>query len=229
MNNSKSAVANFIFEGISVDTNHLFGLLWLLIIPFLAVKGNRWMFLLFVEDFVNGNSMSLGENISIFSFSVKLGGVLLQGNWFDRFYFLHVEGLALIVEFLIFGEWLSHACLVVKTDFLWVFVGLGLDPTARLVPTSPYLDFQISYHLNDHYYIPKNSYSILLHHNYTWRLQNHHLSRSTTWSAPKKTCIKKRISISSVSRRAALRTLLVVVSVWRMLIRSTSKHTTIKN
>ena len=150
--------------------------------------------------------MGLGENISVFGLSMELGRVLLEGDRFDRFYFLHVEGLALIVEFFILGEWLSQACLVVKTDFLRVFIGLSLDPAARFVPGSPHLDFQITYHLNDHYYIPKHSYSILLHHNYTWRLPNPHSTRSTTSSAPKRTCTRRRASTWSASRRAVWRT-----------------------
>ena len=166
MDDSESAVADLIFEGISVDPDHLLGLLGLPVVFLLAMKGDRGVFLLFVEDFVDGNSMGLGKDIFVFGLSMELGRVLLEGDRFDRFYFLHVEGLALIVEFLILAEGLSQACLVVKTDFLRVFVGLCLDPAPGFVPASPHLDFQITYHLNDHYYIPKHSDSILLHHNY---------------------------------------------------------------
>ena len=49
----------------------------------------------------------MGHDFFIFGFCVEFGGMLFEGNGFDRFNFLHVEGLALIIEFLIFGEWLS--------------------------------------------------------------------------------------------------------------------------
>ena len=100
----------------------------------------------------------MGHNFFIFGFCVQFSGMLFEGNWFDWFYFLHIEGLALIIEFLILGEWLSKSSLIVETDFLGVLVGLCLNPSGGVLSTAPDLHFQITYHLNDHYYISKLNY-----------------------------------------------------------------------
>ena len=163
MNNSEGAISYSIFKSISIYSWNRFTLFFPLLFVF-TMEGYRRLIFFVVKYFVNSDAMSLWHDIFVFVLSVQLCWMLFECNWFDWFNFLHIESLALIIEFLVFSEWLSESCLIVETDFLRIFVGLGLYPSRWVLSTGSHLHFQITYHLNDHYYISKLNYYITLHH-----------------------------------------------------------------
>ena len=133
------------------------------LISFLAVEGDGGLILLVVEYFIDGNPVGMGEDVLVLGLGVEFSGVLLEGDGFDGFGLLHIDSIALIIEFLVLSEGLSQAGLVVKTNFLGVLVGFSPNSSPRLFPATPHLHFQIPYHptitiiflnptINYHYY-----------------------------------------------------------------------------
>lgn len=133
------------------------------LISVLAVEGDGGLIFLIVEYFIDGNPVGMGEDVPVFGFGVEFGGVLFEGNRFNGFGFLHIDSVALIIEFLVLAEGLPQPSLVVKTNFLGVLVGFSPNSSSRLLPTASHLHFQIPYHptitiiflnptINYHYY-----------------------------------------------------------------------------
>ena len=135
------------------------------LVPVLAVEGDGGLVLLVVEYFIDGDPVGLGEDVPVLGLGVEFGGVLLEGDRFDGFGLLHIEGVALIIEFLVLGEGLPQPGLVVKTNFLGVLVGLSPNSPPRLLPAAPHLHFQIPYHptITIIFLNPTINISLLLH------------------------------------------------------------------
>ena len=82
------------------------------------MEGNGRLIFFVMKNFVDSDSMCMRHDIFIFSLCIEFSGMLFEGYGFNRFYFLHIEGLALIIEFLILCERLSQSSLIVETNFL---------------------------------------------------------------------------------------------------------------
>ena len=97
-----------------------------------------------MEDLVDGYTMGLAQNVLVFRLGVEFGGVLLEGDRFDRLDLLEVEGVALIVAFFVFSQGLSGATGLVEADLFAVLVGLGPYASRGLFFVTPYFDFQVA-------------------------------------------------------------------------------------
>ena len=134
-NNSKGATSNFLFNGIS---DLPFEFIAILLVP-AAVQG---VFSL-VEKLVGCKSLVGGELVVVICLGVKLG-CGFQRNSADGLISFGGEGVVVIVDPFVFGQWLLGSGVVERA--LLGFVGFGLDAAARIAVLSPLdFDFQIQH------------------------------------------------------------------------------------
>lgn len=104
MNDSEGAVAYLILESIASRTSQTTRFLALSFFPILPMQRQGRLVTLIAKNFINCDSVSLGEDFSVLGLSIELGGSLLEGDGFDGSLLLEGERFAFVIGFAVFCE-----------------------------------------------------------------------------------------------------------------------------